>query len=203
MTNGHVPADAGMRRRGRRALRPDRGTGFAEILVSIVLLGTVIVALIAGLRTTISVSSGSEDQAKVEAILTSAADRLTAADYIPCPGNDFGDYEHLVGAAAAAVNPTNDPDQQRWTADLVNIENILFWDSTAGGTTNADGDPIDADGAWSTTNSLNGSGECNADINLTTSRTLQLVTISVTSPDGDIVRTIQVVKSPIVADPEA
>lgn len=169
--------------------------------MAIVLLGGVVAALVSGLSTVIAASSSNEQQTKVEAILTSAADRLQAADYIPCPGDSFGDYAHLVAAAADTVGDGSAGSP--WNSDLVSIERIQYWDASAGATRDADGDPISADGAWAATNSLNGTNECNPDINLTTSRTLQLVTIRVASPDGDIVRTLDVVKSPIVADPGA
>ena len=171
----------------------DRGSTFVEILVAIILLGIAVSSVIAGLRMTIIASSTSDDQAKVEAVLTSASDRLSSSDYVPCPSLANGDYAHLVAAAADTVD---------WAPEQVAIEEILFWDSSAGGTTTLAGDPIDADGAWATTNSfVDVNGQCNEDINLTTSRTLQRVTIRVTSPDGDTSRTIEVVKSPIVADP--
>lgn len=167
--------------------RPDRGNTFSEILVAIVLMGTAIVAVIGGIRGVISASKANEEQARVEAVLTSASDRLRAADYVPCPDVD-GDYGHLSAAAAAAVD---------WPASTVEIVDVEFWDASAGGTT-ATGDEIEADGAWSSVNSLVTASGCQPDINLTTSRTLQKLTIEVTSPDGRLTRSIEVVKSPIV-----
>jgi type II secretory pathway pseudopilin PulG len=176
-----------------RRARRDAGNTFTEILVAIVLMGFAVTSVIAGIRMTILVSSTSDEQAKVEAVLTSASDRLSSADYVPCPSLTDGDYAHLVAAAADTVD---------WQPEQVVIEEILFWDASAGGNVTPEGDPIDADGEWSATNSfIDGSGLCNQDINLTTSRTLQRVTISVTSPDGSTSRSIEVVKSPIVADP--
>ena len=90
---GHEPTTD--RRRG------DDGNTFAEILVAIVLMGTAIIAVIGGIRGVISASKVNEQQARVEAVLTSASDRLRAADYVPCPDLD-GDYGQLSAAAAAA-----------------------------------------------------------------------------------------------------
>lgn len=176
----------------RPVRRIDRGHTLSEVLIAIVLMGFAVSAVIGGMTMTIRASSTSDEQAKTEAVLTSAGDRLTAANYIPCPGSDYGDYAHLIAAAATTVD---------WAASQVQIINLEFWDASAGGTVDAEGDPIEADGAWSTTNSLTTAVECNPDINLTTSRTLQKFTIEVTSPSGDTVRTIEVVKTPLVADP--
>ncbi|WP_420451689.1 hypothetical protein [Ilumatobacter sp.] len=179
--------------RSRRAVAPDHGTSLVEIIMSIFLFGFAVTAVIGGIRAVISTSSTSDHQAKVEAVLTSAADRLAATEYVPCPDIADGDYAHIAEAAVAAVDPD-------WDSSAVVIERIEFWDSASGSARDADGDPIEAEGSWSSTNSV--TGDCgNEDINLTTSRTLQRLDIRVTSPDGSISRTLEVVKSPIVADP--
>ncbi len=171
------------------APRRDRGNSFPEILMAIVLMGFAFSAVIAGIRTTIAASSTSDDQAKVEAVLNSASDRLANWAYMPCPGANGEVYAPIVAAASAAVG---------WENDTVAIESVEFWDPTRGGTVT--GDPIDADGSWGPSNSIGGT-DCNEDINLTTSRTLQKIRIRVTSPNGDISRTLDIVKSNIVADP--
>ncbi len=176
----------------RTASEADSGSTFVEILISIVLLGFAVLAVIGGIHVVIVSSSSSNEQAKVEAILTSAADRLAATDYIPCPSFENGDYANLIDAAVQTVDDPN------WDQpDTIKIDDISFWDASAGSARNAAGDPIEADGDWGPTNGLT----CNSDINLTTSRTLQRVKIRVTAPNGGISRTIEVVKSPIVADP--
>lgn len=174
-------------------LRRDRGNTLPEVLVAMALMGFAVSAVIGGIRMMIVASSTSDGQAKTEAVLTSAADRLTAADYYACPGADFGAYAHLIANAATDVE---------WDPTQVRILSLEYWDSTAGGTVDADGDPIEADGDWRPTNSLLPT-ECNADVNFTTSRTLQKFTIQVSSPNDEFVRTIEVVKSPLVADPQS
>ena len=174
----------------------DVGSTLMEILVAVVLLGTAVLSMIGAIRVVILASTTSDDQAKVEAILTSAADRLSATEYVPCPDIANGDYANI---AAAAKTTVSDPS---WSDANVQIVELKFWDATSGSARTVDGDPIDADGSWSDTNSMSAVGCSNNDINLTTSRTLQRMTIRVTAPGGGLSRTIEVVKSPIVANPE-
>ena len=174
-------------------LRRDHGNTLPELLVAMALMGFAVSAVIGGIRMVIASSSTSDGQAKTEAVLTSAADRLTATDYVACPGADFGSYLPEIQSAAGAVD---------WDSSQVRILSLEYWDSTAGGTVDADGDPIEADGDWRPTNSMLPT-ECNDDINFTTSRTLQKFTIQVSSPNDEFVRTIEVVKSPLVADPQS
>lgn len=169
----------------------DKGSTLIETLVAIVLMGTVVIAVVGSIQTLIRSSSTNDEVAKVEAVLVSASDRLRAADYVPCPDLS-GDYGHLSDAAASTVG---------WGPNQVEITEIQYWDATAGGTTYT-GDVIEADGAWSATNSFVTPSGCQSDINLTTARTLQKLTIVVTSPDGSIQREIEVVKTPIVASPD-
>ncbi|MEM1335128.1 MAG: prepilin-type N-terminal cleavage/methylation domain-containing protein [Actinomycetota bacterium] len=172
------------------ARRRDAGFTLSEVLVAVALLGVSVVTIIGGVRAVVTASATSDEQAKVEAVLVSASDRLRAAEYIPCPDLD-GDYGALTAAAASTVG---------WNADRVDVVRIQYWDPTAGSPPGADA--IDADGDWSPTNSLSSPTGCQTDIGLTTARTLQKLTIRVTSPDGSLARSIDVVKSPIIPDPD-
>lgn len=90
--------DAPVRRSSR-----DRGTTFVEVLVSIVLLGTVVGSTLTALRTTIISSERDETQAKAHAALLAAEDALHRAAYEVCgsPAMDdiVGDYSTAVGLA--------------------------------------------------------------------------------------------------------
>ncbi|MFN3256564.1 MAG: type II secretion system protein J [Ilumatobacter sp.] len=174
--------------RGDQATPRDRGNTIMEVIIAIVLMGFAVSVIVAGIRMTIIVSSTSDSQAKVEAVLTSAADRLANWAYRPCPGENASDYVPIVQAAASAVG---------WDGSTIEIDDIAYWNPEQ---SNPSGDSVPADGGWVDSNTLAGD-ECNEDINLTTSRTLQRITIRATSPDGDLSRTIEVVKSNIVADP--
>ena len=150
----------------------DRGNTFVEILVSIALMGTIVVTLLLAMQTTIRLSKISNDQAKVESVIGSAADRVANFAYKPCPGFNGDDrYLSIAQAAAPAVG---------WTGSTVTIDEVRFWQPDTK--------------TWELTNGLDGS-LCNASISLTDSRTLQKVRIRVTSPDGSHSRSTDVVKA--------
>jgi type II secretory pathway pseudopilin PulG len=76
----------------RRRRDRDRGQTFVEILVSIVLLGTVVSGTLTALRATIVSSRVDANQAKANAWLFAAEDALYRATYYSCadpgPGVD-------------------------------------------------------------------------------------------------------------------
>ena len=163
----------------------DRGFSLTETTLAIALMGTVILVIMTGLIGVIKVSSTSNDAARVEAMLTSAADRLAGWAYLSCPEANAEGYEAVVQAAAADVD---------WThADALEIVEYRYWDPTLN--TPAGSDAVAANGGWVESNALSGTDACGEDVNFTTSRTLQRITIQATSPDGKIVRNLEVVKS--------
>lgn len=150
----------------------DQGNSFVEILVSIALMGTIVVTLLLAMQTTIRLSKISDDQAKVESVMASAADRVANFAYKPCPGYNGDDrYLSIAQAAAPAVG---------WTGSTVTIDEVQFWQPGSQ--------------SWGPANGLDAS-QCNASISLTDSRTLQKIRIRVTSPDGSRSRTTDVVKA--------
>lgn len=153
----------------------DRGNTFVEVLVSIVLMGTIVVALLLAIQTTIRLSRISDDQAKVESVLGSAADRVANFAYSPCPGSDGAEYLDIARAAAPAVG---------WTGEVVTIESVTFW-HPATPTSSAQ---------WLTSNGLDAS-QCLPSVSLTDERTLQKVRIVVTAPQGGYTSSIDVVKA--------
>jgi Flp pilus assembly protein TadG len=153
----------------------DRGNTFLEILISVALMGTIVVALLLAMQTSITLSRISNDQAKVESVLGSAADRVANFAYSPCPGADGAEYLDIARAAAPAVG---------WTGAVVTIDEVTYWHPAT---------PTDPQ-QWKTTNSLSPT-ECLPSVSMTDQRTLQKVRIRVTSPGGDYSRTIDVVKA--------
>jgi len=150
----------------------DIGTTLIEILVTIVLLGGMVGVIMDGMWTSIRASRMSDDQAKVEAVLGSAADRLANYAYLPCPQLNDG-YEPIIQSASGAVN---------WSTSTVSVVSIEFWDPAMAGANK-----------WQSANLA-----CNDAAGLTTSKTLQRITIQVVSPQTGYARQLQVVKNNVV-----
>lgn len=152
----------------------DEGSSLVETVIAVSLMGLVVAGVLGAMWSSVRLSRFSDDQAKVEAVLGSAADRLANYAYIPCPtlsGN--GGYLPIVQAAAGTVD---------WPVSTVTLVSIRHWSPSS-----------PSQGTWVTTNGLTGS-ECNEAASLTTARTLQLITVSVTSPSG-YNKTLEVVKN--------
>jgi prepilin-type N-terminal cleavage/methylation domain-containing protein len=163
--------------------QPDHGDGEAgftlvEIVASIALLGLASLVVMGGLWTVVKSSEASAAQARVEAVLTSAADRVTSTSYVPCPpASGPGSYGDVAKAAASTVD---------WDPSVVSITSLQFWDPSAPGGSN-----------WVNNNDPN-SGNCNPNVGLTTARTLQKITIRVVAPNSGYSRTLEVVKSNVI-----
>jgi len=163
-----------MVRTRRTRARVDVGASLIETVIAVSLMGLVVAGVLGAMWSSVRLSRFSDEQAKVEAVLGSAADRLANYAYIPCPtlaGN--GGYLPIVQAAAGTVD---------WPPSTVTVVALRFWSPTTAST-----------GIWSSSNGLSGA-QCNEAASLTTARTLQLVTISVTSPSG-YSKTLEVVKN--------
>ena len=150
--------------------RPDRGTTLVEVLIAIMLTGTLIVAVIGAMRVVISTSSISNQQAGVEAVLGGAVDQLGGVTLIPCPDlTGPNSYEQFAQSGAASVN---------WPSSTTSIESIRFWDPDASD--------------WSDTNGI-GSDDCDTKVFLSTAKAMQRVRVRVPSPDASVTRTIDIV----------
>ena len=154
--------------------RRDRGSSLIEVVIAVALMGIVVSGVLAAMWSAIRLSRFSDDQAKVEAVLGSAADRLANYAYIPCPTNNSnGGYLPIIQAAAGTVD---------WPTSSVALTSMYIWNPTSV-----------SSGTWITTNGLSGA-ECNETASLTTARTLQRITFMVTSPSG-YSKSLEVVKS--------
>jgi Tfp pilus assembly protein PilV len=152
----------------------DRGSSLIEVVIAVALMGIVVTGVLGAMWSAVRLSKFSDDQAKVEAVLGSAADRLANYAYIPCPANNTnGGYLPIIQAAAGTVD---------WPTSSVTLTAMYFWNPTSTST-----------GTWLTNNGLSGT-ECNETASLTTARTLQRITFTVTSPSG-YSKTLEVVKS--------
>lgn len=162
--------------------RRDRGVTFIEILVAIVLLGTVGIGVLTAMRASVIGTRIERDHARAFQWLQSADGVLQGTDRVGC-----GDYDpdiHYPTYSSAeewvrlqyqntirseVVNPPGWEDSQISVAP-----SVMVWDGTQ---------------YWDPYDPL-APAECFDDVD----RFLQLVTLEVASPDGDIIETIQVVK---------
>jgi prepilin-type N-terminal cleavage/methylation domain-containing protein len=164
-----------IRRRRRVRRTDDRGFTLLEVTVSVVLLGLASTLVMGGLFTVVHSSRVNTEQARLEAIVSSAADRLSAWSYTPCPpATGTGSYLDVIQPAATTVG---------WPASVVSIVSIEYWDPTAS--------------TWSDSNNATGSG-CNPNVSATSPRTLQRVTVRVSTPSGSYSRDLEVVKNNVI-----
>jgi len=119
-------------RRRSRADRRDSGTSIIEILIATVLLGTVVVATLMSLTTSISASALDRDHANAHAWLQTGADMLYARHSEICTSDAHlatirADYEALV---QATQNP------EGWSPGNMRVTNlevyVLDIDTTTG-----------------------------------------------------------------------
>lgn len=153
---------------------PDRGATLIEVLISIVLLGTVMAATLSSLATTITASALDRDHANAHAWLQTGADMLYARDLNQCdplvaPATEIAD---TIADYEATVQQTDNP--EGWSAANIRVINLEWWsidiDSSTGLGTEAWGTQCD-------------SGDTN----------LQRVTLQVTAEDGRIVESVEVI----------
>jgi type II secretory pathway pseudopilin PulG len=156
--------------------RHDRGLTLVEMVVTIALIGLVVLPILAAVAQSIKVSALSRSAAQVETAIVNVSDAVNRVQRLQCV-NDPGTLAPPYTAAARSVLPAD-------------------WAGTQGGVSvstvylakDASNNPI-----WATT-------ACPLDANgqfLTPRNLVQRVTITVTSPDGAIKRTSEVVKSDV------
>ncbi len=154
--------------------RADGGFSLLEISVAVMLLGLSGVLIIGGLFAVVRSSRVNFEQARVEAVLSNAAERLNEWGYIACPpSSGSGSYLEVVQSAAGLVG---------WPPSTVSIVGMTYFDPTAGGSN-----------PWTSSNSS--SGGCNPTLSSTSPRTLQKVVVRVGTPSGSYFRQLEVVKN--------
>jgi hypothetical protein len=158
----------------RVVARADRGISLVEIVTAIALMGTLVVAILNAVTTSIKASSVSRDAAQVETVVVNAADRINRA---PMRCDIKGYTEYAVAAVRSQGWWTGEGDEEYARAAKIVHE---FY-------TTPPGDP-DAPPAWQ-------EGVCPADD--LGKRVVQRVTVTITSPTNSVSRTIQVVKSDV------
>jgi prepilin-type N-terminal cleavage/methylation domain-containing protein len=139
----------------------DDGFSLPEILITIVLMGTVLMAVMNASISGIRSSSGSAFASQVETVLQNAADRVNRAPQ-SCT------YSSFVRAAAQLAH---------WDGDQVTATYHWY----------VPGHAANIQGSWAG----NGSTACDP---LDPGHNVQLISITVTSPDGKVTRELKVVK---------
>jgi len=172
----------GLRRRrpGDTIAETDDGYTLVEVLVSLALMGLVISSILPAMWSAVRVSRFSDTQAKVEAVLGSAVDRVSNYGWHPCPETDsLGGYAAKAKNAAAIFE---------WPSSTVEVLDVQYWDTSSK--------------TWSTTDPVSAADCGRTVISITKERTLQKVTIRVTSPDGEQTNELDLVMGDIRTDEE-
>ena len=156
-------------RHSARNARGGRDTGFSlvEVVIAIVLMGTVVVAVLNAVAVSVRASSVSRSAAQVETAVVNAADRVNRAPK-RC------DYTIYVQAAVQT---------EGWSPDTASVTHEYY----------VPGADATVEGSWET--GAAGSPGCSGPA--PTDLLVQRVTISITSPDGKVRRNIEVVKSDV------
>lgn len=99
----------------------DRGTTLVELLVSIVLLGTAVVAILVTLRTSTRASAIDLSQAKAYEWVQSVSDQIYDAPRVPCySGGSAAAISAYQSAANGAAKPPG------WSGGSVSVTNVEF-----------------------------------------------------------------------------
>lgn len=151
--------------------RLDAGMTLIELVVTIVLMGTVVLALVGAVQATVTVSSRGRTAAEMETLLVNIADRINRADWqTSC---DYSAYAKAAastkwGATVVASNPNLVQTTSRVFIPPTKLESPQF---------------ISRPGQWIESTTCNeGRGD------------IVRVTVQVQSPDGRVHRQIEVVK---------
>ena len=132
----------------------------------VVLIGMVVTAILATLRTSVTASSLNRDHTNAHAWLQSASDVLYGSAREDCGTESLSREPNLRAAYEQTVRSTTNP--EGWPADNIRVvPPVLFWDG---------------DSTYQTT--------CFDDAGVN----LQLITLEVRGLDGRIVESVQVVK---------
>jgi prepilin-type N-terminal cleavage/methylation domain-containing protein len=145
--------------------RRSRGFSLIEVVVTITLMAVVIVPILVAVATSVKASSQTRSAAQVETALVNAADRINRAP-MKCS------YEIYAEAAVQS---------QGWDRNRASLTYAYYVPEALPG----------IPGHWA--NAVDFKACEIADT--TTEKLVQRVTITITSPDGDIHRVIEVVKS--------
>lgn len=152
----------------------DRGVTLIEILIAVVLMGTVVAGTLATMRATILAGTLHRDHSNAHAWLQSASDVLYASPKVYCDPSATDKDEAAVRAAYETVidSVPNPQDWKDWQIRVIGP--VQFWNAA-----NIDSDP-DVEYFFGN--------------NCDPSLTLQLIKIEVRSTNGNIIEEVEIVK---------
>lgn len=104
---------------------PQGGFSLIEILVCIVLAGTVILALAYGMLTLMRVNKSTSEREQIQLAIGNFTERLVVSKYIPCAASPA---PQPTASAYNALPKKWVPTQPGMTAKVTNVE---FWDDAA------------------------------------------------------------------------
>ena len=151
---------------GGPAIHRDEGFSLAEVLVTVVILGITFTAILGGLMTSIRVSDFQRTEATADAVARSAAEWVK--DSVRSPLLPCGTAAAYASALAGLPKPSG------YSATVTSVD---YWDGvtpTAGTSPNF---------SWTR-------AQCQS----AGARGLQRITIVATSPDGQVVEQVQMLK---------
>jgi hypothetical protein len=104
----------------------DLGVTFVEILVTLVLLGLTVVAVLTATRTTIVATRVNRDHTAATAWLQSASDVLAGRRLMDCLNGPAvrDDYNDAIVSV---------PNSEEWPADRLSVAAVTFWTGTGWG----------------------------------------------------------------------
>ena len=158
----------------RRRARFDSGTTLIEIIITIVIIGSVVAGTMASLQASIIAGTRHRDHSNAHGWLQSASDMLYAAPKVTCDSSLPSNGEAAIRAAyddviEAVANP------QGWAEWQIRVVSpVLFWNAD-----NVDSDP-DIEYFFSSA--------CDPSL------TLQLVRLEVRNTNGTIIESVEIVK---------
>lgn len=145
----------------------DAGFTLLEVLIAMVLMATILGAIMTATHVNIRASATARTAARVESVVVNVADRLNRAPK-SC------DYT-IYGQAAALT--------EQWPASTVSLQQWHYAHSKY------DPSPT-ASGEWLP-------GACDSALSAAPDLLVQKLRVTVTSPDGEVTRFIEVVKSDV------
>jgi type II secretory pathway pseudopilin PulG len=163
----------------RRRARSDAGSTLIEVVIAIVLLGTVVAAIMTAVQTGVRSSSQSRGLAQIQTVLLNSADRVNRAPK-GCGHTSDGSYVPYYRQFVMPAVKLQWPD---YTGQVTVAERHFVPPPALPNTYT-----LQNPGTWA-------DGGC--DLNDPQPLEVQLVTITITTPDGQTSRTIEVVKSDV------